>query len=99
MARKEAPVRVKLNATVTWERMALHNFSQNELARRLGITSGYLSQLVNGQRCPSPSLRRRLLESLPGSSFEDLFVVERRNGHENPANLLVKQHNVEGLRL
>ena len=99
MARKEAPVRVRLNASAVWERMARENLSQNGLAERLRITSGYLSQLVNGQRCPSPSLRRRLLETLPGSSFEDLFVVERRNGHKDPANLLAKLHNVEGLRL
>ena len=99
MARKMAPMRVRLNASAAWERMARQNLSQNELARRLGITSGYLSQLVNGQRCPSPSLRRRLLETLPASSFEDLFVVERRNGHQDSAEVLVKQHNVEGLRL
>ncbi len=78
MARKEAPLRVRLNASAAWELMARQNLSQNELARRLGITSGYLSQLVNGQRYPSPSLRRRLLEQLKGASFEDLFVVEHR---------------------
>jgi transcriptional regulator with XRE-family HTH domain len=79
MARREAPIQVRLNAPAVWEYMARQNLSQNELARRLGITSGYLSQLVNGQRCPSASLRRRLLELLAGARFEDLFIVERRN--------------------
>lgn len=49
------------------------NLSQNELARRCDLTSRYLSQLLNGLRCPGPAVRRRLLENLPGMQFDDLF--------------------------
>jgi transcriptional regulator with XRE-family HTH domain len=55
--------------------IARQNISQNELARRLGITSGYMSQLVCGTRCPSPRLRRKMLEYLDSLNFDDLFVI------------------------
>ena len=62
--------------SAAWEHLARHNFSQNELARRLNITSGYLSLLVTGKRSPSPELRRRILALLPGTTFDQMFLVE-----------------------
>ena len=50
--------------------------SQNELARTLDITSGYLSQLMTGTRCPSAEMRKHLQEVLGISNFDDLFVLE-----------------------
>lgn len=76
MARTESPRKVRLRASAAWEHLARHNFSQNELARRLNITSGYLSLLVTGKRSPSPDLRQRILALLPGTTFDQLFLVE-----------------------
>ena len=56
--------RMYLNPKVVWEYLDRHNLSQNDLARQLDITSGYLSLLVNGQRHPSPALRRKLLSTI-----------------------------------
>jgi transcriptional regulator with XRE-family HTH domain len=67
--------RVQVNSKSLWDTIARQNISQNELARRLGITSGYMSQLVCGTRCPSPRLRRKMLEHLDSLSFDDLFIV------------------------
>lgn len=53
--------------------LARLNISQNELARHCGITSGYMSQLLSGVRCPGPAMRRRMLAHIPGATFEDLF--------------------------
>lgn len=78
MARRPAPVRVRVRASGVWNHMAQQNLSQNDLGRQLGITSGYLSQLINGVRFPSPELRRLLLDALPATKFEELFIVERR---------------------
>ncbi|MBI4310198.1 MAG: helix-turn-helix transcriptional regulator [Chloroflexi bacterium] len=52
--------KMSVNAEALWEYLERHNLSQNDLARSLGITSGYLSLLVNGLRHPSPAMRRRL---------------------------------------
>lgn len=41
-----------------------HNLSQNEFAHMAGTDSGYLSQLLSGQRFPSPKMRARLLTVL-----------------------------------
>ena len=43
-----------------WDRMDTHGFSQNEVARLAGISSGHLSQVMNGQRNPSGEVLRKL---------------------------------------
>ena len=40
--------------------MDAHNVSQNEVARRAGISSGQLSQIMTGQRNPSGEVLRKL---------------------------------------
>ena len=77
--------RVRVNPRSLWDAIARQNISQNELARRLGITSGYMSQLVCGTRCPSPRLRRRMLEQLDHLNFDDLFtiIVDGSDGNGN----------------
>jgi transcriptional regulator with XRE-family HTH domain len=48
------------------------NLSQNGLALRLCISSGYCSQLLSGARCPSPSVRKRIQKVL-AEDFDSLF--------------------------
>ena len=67
---------VKVNARTVWDRL---NMSQNDMARRLGITSAYLSRLINGRRNPSPRMRGLLQEALGSPEFDDLFVVVKRD--------------------
>ena len=45
---------------VLWDRMDAHGFSQNEVARRAGISSSYLSQIMNGKSTPSAGVLKRL---------------------------------------
>ena len=68
--------RILLNAQALWKRLDLLNMTQNDLARRAGVTSGYISLLVGGRRCPSPELRRRFMEILGVADFHELFIVE-----------------------
>ena len=68
--------RILLNAQALWKRLELLNMTQNELARLAGVTSGYVSLLVGGRRCPSPELRRRFMEILGVTDFHELFIVE-----------------------
>ena len=68
--------RILLNAQALWKRLDLLNMTQNELARRAGVTSGYISLLVGGRRCPSPELRGRFMEILGVTDFHELFIVE-----------------------
>lgn len=51
------------------------NKSQNWLAYRLELSSGYMSQLMDGSRHPSPKLRERIMNVLPDLSFDDLFLI------------------------
>ncbi len=43
-----------------WDRMDAHELSQNETARLAGISSGHLSQIMNGQRNPSGEVLAKL---------------------------------------
>ena len=49
-----------------WDRMDAHGFSQNEVARRAGISSSYLSQIMNGKSTPSAGV----LKGLHGVLFQ-----------------------------
>jgi len=51
------------------------NFSQNAFAERLGISSGYMSQLMRGIRYPSAELRAKILHSLRNVTFDDIFEI------------------------
>ena len=75
----KAPVRVEsaqcsgIDRQVVWERMDELDVSQNEVARRAGISSGHLSQIMNGARNPSAVVLRKL----HGALFQRTQSAER----------------------
>lgn len=70
-------LRAKIRRKVVDEDLLRRNMTQAKLARRLGISTGFMSQLLTGQRYPGPSLRLRLLNEF-GVGFDALFeIVER----------------------
>ena len=75
MKRWRPSTRVILNTAAVWELLEQLDMSQNELARRCGLTSGYLSHLMNRRRSPSPRVRRRLQEVLGVDDFRRLFLI------------------------
>ena len=72
--------RLILNRDAVWKLMDRLDISQNELVRRCGISRGYMSQLMRGERSPSPRLRRRLQQVLGVDDFDTLFIVEEEDG-------------------
>jgi transcriptional regulator with XRE-family HTH domain len=58
------------------ELLARRGISQNALAIKVNISSGYCSQLLRGTRCPSPSVRAQMMSVL-GLGFDDLFEIVR----------------------
>ena len=76
MSRARPALRARLRAEVVWEYLTRHNLSHNAFARRVGIDPGYLSQMMNGRRYPSPQMRARLMSALGITEFDDLFVME-----------------------
>ena len=76
MKRRRPAWRVKLNPYRVWDLQNRRHMSQNELAALVGTSSGYLSQLMSGTRCPSAELRRRLVDVLGVADFDDLFLLE-----------------------
>ena len=47
-----------------------------ELAKAIGISASYLSQLVNLRRSPSGAVRKKLMEVLKCKSFNKLFFLK-----------------------
>ena len=76
----DAPVRVEaaqprdVDPQALWDRMEAHGISQNEVARRAGISVSYLSQIMNGQRKPSGDVLRRLHDVLFAPSAAELVA-------------------------
>ena len=77
----EAPVKVEpaqlptVDPQALWERMEAHGLSQNEVARWVGISVSYLSQIMNGQRTPSGPVLRRLHAVLFAPTTQELVVA------------------------
>ncbi len=65
-------LKVRLRSDRVREALLRRNISQNSLADRLHISSGYCSQLLAGTRCPSPRLRSRLMGELK-EDFDAIF--------------------------
>ena len=74
MSVKRRRKRILARPQEIWDRMDRLNISQNRLAKLLGRSSPYVSQLLNQVRSPSPDTRRRMLDVV-GGDFDGLFVV------------------------
>ena len=76
----QAPVKVEtakqaeVEVRALWDRMDAHHISQNEAARRAGISTGMLSQIMNGKRTPSARVLRDLHAVLFAPSPSELVA-------------------------
>lgn len=68
-------MKVKLNSETLRRILARKNKSQNWFAKRIGTSSGYMSQLMNGSRNPSPKMREKILNTLKDCDFDDVFSL------------------------
>ena len=70
------PFRVTLKSDEFWGYLRRKHLSHGDFAKQVCIAPGYLSQLISGQRSPSPRLTARFLEVLE-VRFDDLFRIVR----------------------
>jgi len=76
-------IRVKLNQVAVLHAIARRNMSQNMLAIRTGISSGYISQIMCGTRNPSPVVRQKLQDVLQPLTFDDIFIIEENGENDS----------------
>ena len=74
-------IKVRLNQSTVMQAIARRNMSQNMLAIRAGISSGYISQIMCGTRNPSPRVRQKLQDVLSPLTFDDIFIIEEISGN------------------
>ena len=71
---KVAPAkRADVDRGAVWDRMDTHGLSRNEVARRAGVSTGHLSQIMSGKANPSPGV----LKKLHGVLFQRTRTEER----------------------
>ncbi len=76
-------IRVRMNQTAVLLAIARRNMSQNMLAIRAGISSGYISQIMCGTRYPSPKVREKLQSVLNPLAFDDIFIIEENGKNDS----------------
>ncbi|WP_235786805.1 helix-turn-helix domain-containing protein [Secundilactobacillus oryzae] len=54
--------------------IALSGYSQNLFARHIGITSGYLSLILNQEVDPSPTIAKKISDGI-GENIKDIFFA------------------------
>jgi len=80
-------IKIMLNREFVEKMLMRRNISQNGLARRLRISSGYMSQIMNGSRYISAKIRRRICRYFRRYDFNDLFIIiedGKGNDEKNP---------------
>ena len=76
----ETPVKVEpskracVDQEVLWSRMDAHGMSQNEVARRAGVSSAHLSNIMSGKTTPSAGVLKKLHGVLFKPSKEERIV-------------------------
>ena len=68
-------MKVRIKTTCFLELLAKNKWTQNKFGLLAGLTSGHLSQLVNGERTVSPSTQEKILSKLEGTTFDDIFFI------------------------
>lgn len=63
---------IRIRPKALWDFIDRHGISQNQLADQLDVSRGYVSQMLNHRRNPSPRMRR-LLADFTGLDFDELF--------------------------
>ena len=68
---------MRLNALAVHELMMIHNVSQNQLARQIVVSKGFLSNACAGKRGVGRKMLAGLLRTFPQQSVADLTISER----------------------
>jgi transcriptional regulator with XRE-family HTH domain len=70
-------LKAKLRSDVVRKILFERNQPLKWLTMKLGTSSGYMSQMMNGSRFPSPQMRQKLMDVLKVSQFNELFRIKK----------------------
>jgi len=68
---------MRLNATIVRNLCSRCGWSQNELAKRMGVSKGALSRAINGKCGAGRKMLSRLLRVFPDETVASIVVLER----------------------
>ena len=68
--------RVRIKVDAVYDILDRLHMSQSDLARKAGLSTGYVSQVISGKRVPSPPVRQKIQRALGVDDFDELFELE-----------------------
>lgn len=68
-------IKVRLKGDVLDELLTRANILRKDFAAKIEINTSHLSQLIKGDKFPSPRLRMRIQAELIGKTFDELFEI------------------------
>lgn len=63
------------NANEFRKMLLVNGYSQRSMANKIQVSSPYLNQIINGERCPSAKVAKKIVDEL-GIKFEDIFFID-----------------------
>lgn len=67
-------VKARLKSDHVRQMLLKRSLSQGNFAKKIAVTSAYCSQLLSGNRCPSPNVRARIMDELK-AQFDEVFEI------------------------
>jgi transcriptional regulator with XRE-family HTH domain len=55
--------------------LMMNGYTLRSLAKKIGSSGGYLSQIVSGERNPGPAIAKKIVDEI-GVEFEEIFFIE-----------------------
>lgn len=72
--KKENRMKTRLKARALRIWIARNNITQQEFAEKVGISNGYLTQMVTGRKYPTGKVRT-MIQGVTGLGWDDLFEI------------------------
>lgn len=69
---------MRLDDTKIRQLLVNHNLTQNQLAQKIGITPGALSNVLSGRRTAGRKILAGLLRAFPGELLEALTLPKKQ---------------------
>jgi len=71
-----------INQEKTKKNIALKGYSIRGFSKRIKVSYSYLSQILSGNRYPSPSIAKKIADGL-NEDIEDVFFIKNGNSVTN----------------
>ena len=80
---RTAMIKVRVRPDILDELLTRANITRKDFAGRIGVHTAHLSQLLKGDKFPSPKLRAKIQAALISKTFDELFEIVEDKSDDN----------------